>query len=633
MKALSVPWAVLLLALLMCAVPAAGAEQEAAPCGATEADYGWWRDARFGIFIHWGPGAVIYKHGLQRTAPPADHPGYSKRSYNAKHLPVPKEIDNGEFLKYRDTPRAPVDIYDNLYRVFNPVNFDADSWAKVFKDAGAGYVIFTSKHIDGFCNFNTKYTDYNVMNTPFKQDICKELAEACRKQGLRVLWYYIVSDMYEDSYDLSNPKPYEDYLCHQIEELLTNYGDIAGIWWDGGAIKLDTERICRLMRRLQRGCIYNGRCWGGRHGVAFGSPEQRLGSFDMKRPWETCAVIHGSSWIWNGGKNIKSVNMCLRMLIDCAGGDGNLALNFGPCPDGSIYPPIKERYLGMGQWLRQYGESIYKTRGGPYKPGHWGVSTRRGNTVYLHVTQKWPGGVLALPPLPAKVLACKGLTGGTPEFTQSDKLLEIRLDAEQHACPDTVIALTLDKNAMEIEPIDMPLAPSLTVDAKATASSSVNPNGARGAPETVVNYSFETGKLTKHFGEESNDRGADIHRPGNRKYTDADVERIKKKVGRNHRGHFWRFWMPRADDPQPSIEVDIHQPQTIRRIGINELYGQIRAYELQYHDGKEWKTFYTGNTVDTLQVQLAKPIVAQRVRLLITKTNGESPSIAAFDLF
>jgi len=622
-----------LLLVLVCSEVSFASEQDSAPVGATLEDYGWWRDARFGVFIHWGVGSVIYKHGLQRESPPPGHLPYGEKSYNARHLPVPDEIHNGEYLKYRNTGRAPVAVYDNLYRVFNPTKFDADEWAKTFKEAGAGYVIFTSKHHDGFCMFDSKYTDYDIMSTPFKRDICKELAEACQKQGLRVLWYYSVLDMYDERYDVKNPKPYEQYLLNHMRELLTHYGDISGMWWDGGRIKLDTQKLCRMIRELQPGAIYNGRCWGGRHGVAFGSPEQRLGTFSMDRPWETCAVIHDSSWIWNGGKNIKSLDMCLRMLIDCAGGDGNLALDFGPCPDGTIFPTIKERYLGMGHWLKKYGQSIYKTRGGPYKPGLWGVSTRRGKMVYLHVTQRWPGGVLTLPALPAKVISCKAMTGGTPTFRQTDEALEIRLDANTHAYPDTIIALMLDKNAMEIEPIDVPIPHSLTVDARVTASSSVNPKMFRGAPETVVHYSFETGKLTKHFGEESDDDTVEIGKSEDRTYSQEEVEQLRRLIGRNHRGHFWRFWMPKADDPEPWIEVDIGKPRTFQRVGITELFGQIRAYQLQYHDGAGWKTFDAGDTVDNLHVHLAKPITAQRVRLLITKTNGELPSIVAFDLF
>lgn len=611
------------------------AQPQPASVGATESDYRWWREVRFGVFIHWGPGALVHRNGLSWERLPKERLPYSELGYMAdaqKTDEVPPEISNAEYRQYTKGGGMPPRIYNNLYRIFNPVAFDADEWARTFKDAGAGYVVLTTKHVDGFCLWDSRYTDYDIMSTPFKRDICKELAEACQKRGLRVLWYYSVADMYDARYDIKNPKPYEDYLCNQITELMSNYGPIAGIWWDGGKINLDTLRICSLMRRLQPGCIYNGRCWGGRHGIAFGSPEQRLGTFQMDRPWETCAVIHDSSWIWNGGKNVKSLNTCLRLLIDCAGGDGNLLLNFGPTPDGTIHPPIKENYLGMGRWLQRYGESIYKTRGGPYKPGYWGVSTRRDKTVYLHVTQKWPGGVLVLPALPATVTACKALTGGTPVFKQTDKTLEIRLDAKEHVYPDTIIALTLDRDAMTIEPIETLQGQTLTTDARVTASSSVNPMSARGAPEVVVNYSFESGKVTKEFGEESKDDAVEIHR----RTTPApsiDVERVKKMIGTNHRGHFWRFWMPKAGDPQPWIEVDIGTPQAFQRVAITELYGQIRAYELQRHDGTGWKTFYAGDTVDTLSVHLTDPVTAQRVRLLITKTNGEPPTIVAIDLF
>ena len=601
--------------------------------GATEADYQWWREARFGIFIHWGVGACIHRHGFGRQDPPPGHPPYRETSYNAKGLPVPPEIFNGEYLKYAEKGgKVPVAIYDNLYRVFNPTKFDADEWARTFKAAGARYVIFTTKHHDGFCMFDSKLTDYDIMSTPFKRDVCKELADACHRHGLKLLWYYSVLDMYDERYDVKNPKPYEDYLCGQMRELLTNYGPIAGIWWDGGVIRLDTARICRLIRTLQPGCIYNGRCWGGRHGLSFGTPEQRIGNFNMSRPWETCAVIHDSSWFWNGGKNIKSLDICLRMLIDSAGGDGNLALDFGPCPDGSIYPPIKERFLEMGRWLEKYGESIYGTRGGPYKPGLWGVSTRRGNTVYLHITQKWPGGVLALPPLPAKVTGYRALTGGKPTVEQAADRLVVRLDPKHHASPDTIIALTLDRDAMSIAPIETLFERTLTTDARVTASSSVNPKRARGAPETVVPYSFESGKVARQFGEESEEATARMP-TGESAGVALDVERIKKIIGRNHRGHFWRYWMPRPDDPQPWLEVDIGKPRRIRRVGITELYGQARAYKLQYHDGTAWKTFYEGRNLGYLQLQLPQPITARRVRLLITATSGAPPSITIFDLF
>ena len=618
----------LVISLVFCGTSFSFAAKE--QIGATRKDYKWWSEARFGVFIHWGVGASIYRHGLQRQPPPKGQP-----SDIAKTLPVPEDIYNGKYLEWRNKGgRAPYLIYDNLYRVFDPEKFNAEEWVKAFKAAGAGYIIFTSRHHDGFCMWNTKTTDYNIMNTPFKRDVCKELADACHKYDMPLLWYYSILDLYDSRYDVKNPKPFEKVLFGQVHELLTNYGKIAGIWWDGGHVQYNTKKMCEMIRECQPGAIYNGRAWGGKHGLAFGSPEQRLGSFNMDRPWETCAVIHDAYWFWNGGKNIKSLNMCLGMLIDCASGDGNLALDFGPCPDGTIFPTIKERYLGMGQWLKKYGETIYKTRGGPYKPGLWGGSTRNGKNVYLHIIQEWPGGILELPPLPAEIKKCEALTGGEPAFEQTPEKLIIRLDAKYHQKPDTIIVLTLNRDVMSIEPIDTMInGKTLTVNARASASSSVNKNFHRGAPETVVSYSFETGKIAKHFGEESSEDRIDINRAVKCPFSEEEKARVKEIIGRSQYGHFWRFWMPVKNDKQPWLMLDLWKPVVFSRVGIRELYGQIRGYKLQYLDGDEWKTFYEGKRVDQLQIQLQKPVTARKVRLLITETDGNPPSIVKFDLF
>ena len=626
----------IVLSMLVYSVVCMASAQEPAHVGATEKDYQWWREARFGIFVHWGPGAFVHRNSLSWERPSNGRPPYNELGYmaDAKNTEeVPPEIHNGQYKKYTKGGPMPPRIYENLYRIFNPVKFNADEVAQMAVDAGAGYVVFTTKHHDGFCMWDSKYTDYDMMSTPCKRDICKELSDACHKLGLRMLWYYSKVDMHDARYDIKNPKPYDDYFYNQVEELMTKYGPIEGMWWDGGRLKTDNVRLFKMMNRLHPGVLTNGRVGKVPFGISFGSPEQKLGSFKMDRPWETCAVMQ-SSWIWDGGDNVKSLPACLQMLIGCAIGDGNLLLNYGPAPDGSIHPEVKANYLGMGKFLKQYGESIYKTRGGPYKPGRWGGSTRRDNTVYLHVTQKWPIGVLILPALPAKILSCKALTGGTPEFKQTADGLEIRLAPGDHKDLDTIIALTLDKDVMGIDPIDTMKGHTLTTDAKVTASSSVNPKNHRGSPETVISHSFETGKLTKHFGEESDDDKIQIHSTGKRKYTKEEVEQIKKLIGSNHRGHFWRFWMPKQGDEQPWIEVDIGAPETFSRVGITELFGKVRSYELQYYDGKDWKTFYSQNsTIDNLSVHLAQPITAQRVRLLITKTSGQLPTIVVFDLF
>ncbi len=487
--------------------------------------------------------------------------------------------------------------------------------------------------------FDNPHSDYDVMISPYKKDICKELSDACHKAGLPILWYYLTGDGYDERFDASNPEPYHEYFYNSVEILLTRYGKIAGIWWDGGSSKMNmpVEEVYRMMHKHQPGLISNGRLAGvNTPGLKFETPEQRMGSFNNSRPWETCAVIHDSAWFWNGGKNVKSLNICLRMLIDCAGGDGNLLLDFGPSADGSVEPEVKQRYLAMGDWLKKYGESIYKTRGGPYKPGHWGVSTRRDDTIYLHITQVWPQGRFTLPALPGKVLSCKALTGGDPKFEQTEDHLIITMDSKDHASPDTILELTLDRSAMDIIPIETLVSePSLTMNAKVAASSSIAPDSQKGSPETVVNYNFESGKITKQYGEDSDESELHIQKDTSMGilFSAEDQARIKRKIGSNHRGHFWRHWKPKSLDSKPWIEVDMGRAQTFSKVEIRELYGQIKAYELQSWDGEQWQTFYEGESVGFLFVKLIEPITAQRVRLQINKTSGASPSLVSFDLF
>ena len=605
---------------------------------ATEKDYQWWRDARFGIFIHWGPGAFVHANSLSWPKVKG-RPSWHELGYMADHTKA-DELSVKDVLKYykeyrlggRNGVPPKTSIYNSLYNIFNPTNFDAEAIAQMAVDAGAGYVVLTTKHHDGFCMWDSAYTDYDIMSTPFKRDICKELSDACHKRGIRVLWYYSVVDMHDARYDVTNPKPYEDYMFNQIKELLTKYGTIEGIWWDGGIIKRNNKRLFKMMNSIHPGILTNGRIGKVPCGISFGSPEQRLGSFQMDRPWETCAVI-GSSWIWNGGKKIKSLNTCLQMLVGCAIGDGNLLLNFGPSPDGTVTPKVKETYLGMGAFLKKYGESIYKTRGGPYKPGRWGGSTRRGKTVYLHIMQRWPVGELCLPPLPVKVLSCEALTGGNPVCRQTDNNLIITMNPKEHVLPDTIIKLTLDSDVMGIEPITTQIDQTLTLDAKVTASSSVCSGSKRGSPETVIQYSFETGKIKKSFGEECNDSEIKISHNSHRKWDPKEKERIRKMIARTHRGHFWRFWQADKNDNQPWIAVDMEREVTFQKVGIRKIFGTIQGFELQAEKDGKWETFYKGDNFENMYVHLKKPVTAQRVRLLILGYEKAPPQIVLFDVF
>ena len=610
---------------------------------ATDEDYQWWRDARFGMFIHWGPGAFVYSNALTWEKPKDRVPFY-ELGWAADHTKA-DELSIEDLKKYANAkaynsagrhgipPKST--IYNSLYKIFNPTKFNADAIAQLAKDAGAGYVVLTTKHHDGFCMWDSKYTDYDMMSTPYKHDICGELAEACHKRGLRVLWYYSLVDFHEATHNTKDPDGYTDYLCNQIQELMTKYKPIEGIWWDGGKIKMDNPRIFKIMNTIHPGALSNARIGWIPSGISFACPEQHLGTFQNDRPWETCAVTTGSSWIWNGGKNIKSPTSCIQTLVGCAIGDGNLLLNLGPKPDGSIDPRVKKIYLSIGNFLKKNGESIYKTRGGPYLPGNWGGSTRRGNTIYLHITEDWPVGRLELPPLPAKIKSCTALGGGKVKCEQSDKGVVIKMKAEYQTYPDTIIKLTMDRDIMDMPLIKTLKNPnSLTTDSKVTASSSVNPTMFRGSPETVILHSFESGKVHKEFGEVgSGEESIYINRNTGKHWTKDEIAKTYKKISHNHRGHFWRYWKPKNNDKQPWLEVDLGAPKTFSKISIRELFGQVRLFEIQIFKNGEWVPVYKGKNLDNLYVHLKKPVTAQRVRLLILETSGEAPSISWFDLF
>ncbi|NPA35367.1 MAG: hypothetical protein GXO47_00805 [Chlorobi bacterium] len=590
-------------------------------------DYNWWRNARFGIFIHWNPSSILaLKGGSWYRA------GNNKlKGSNKTTGEIPEVIKNGSYLEYKYKKSVPQEVYDNLFHIFNPVNFDADEWVKTFKDAGAKYIVFTTKHHDGFCMFDTKYTDYNIMNTPFGRDIAKEIAEACHKNGINVLWYYSKADWYDPRYDAKNPIPYQNYLINQIKELFSNYGEIKGVWWDGGDIYVDGKETAKAIYELQPGAIYNGRGPNKAPGIKFRTPEQKLGTFDMEHPWETCAIMQGEGWFYNGAKNIKSTNTCLRLLIDASGGDGNLLLDFGPNELGEIPPEIKKTYLEMGDWLKKYGESIYDCRGGPYKPGNWGVSTRKENKIYLHITQRWPGGTMTLPPLPAEITSAKTLTGGQPVVIQTEKGVEIKLDPEYHKQPSTIIVLGLKNPAKEIAPVKCEIRKPINRDPDVSCSSTVS-DGIRGNANSPFESVYETGEIKTHYGEKPPEAKGKKHK------VPEDILKTKPWL-KFHRGHVWRYWMAGAkkEDPQPWLEFKTKTPVTFNRVTLVEKYSRVKSFKLQYYDKDGWNTFYEGNELGNFSLQLPELLTASRVRILITDYKSDEPSegpaIHQFDIF
>lgn len=400
----------------------------------------WWREARFGLFVHWGP---VSLKGTEIS--------WSRANSN------PLCPNKGPI---------PVEVYDNLYKSFNPTLFDADRWAAVAKEAGMRYVVLTAKHCDGFCLWPTATSDYHIGNTPFRRDVCGELAEAVRKAGLRIGWYYSPMDWRDPDCRTGRNAAYVQRMQGQVRELLTRYGRIDLLWfdWDGGTIPWDQEATYRLVRVAQPGIVINNRLDCSFGGLVadrdigpnpdYLTPEQVIGAYDDRHPWETCMTL-GTQWSWKPDDSLKSAAEVIRIVAGCAGGDGNLLLDVGPMPDGRIEPRQVEVLKGVGAWLAKCGESIYGTRGGPFKPGRYGASTRRDNLVFLHLFG-WAGSSLKLPPIAAKIVGSRLLAGGRVSVRQTDASLEVLVPEKDRDSADTVIVLELDGPAARIAAVDVP---------------------------------------------------------------------------------------------------------------------------------------------------------------------------------
>ncbi len=370
---------------------------------------GWWREARFGLFLHWGLYAV-----------PAGHWG--------------DRNDYGEWI--RNSARIPLDEYSRFVSQFNPVKFDAKSWVRMAKEAGMRYIVITSKHHDGFCLFDSKFTDFNVMSTPFHRDVLAELADACRKEDVKLCFYYSIMDWHHPDYlphrEWETTRPaadaefarYVQYMKNQLKELLTRYGDIGVLWFDGEWEPtwnhLLGNDLYNYVRRLQPAIIVNNRVGAGRSGMEgfneegefagdFGTPEQEIPATGIPdADWETCMTMN-DHWGYNAADtNFKSSRDLIRMLVDIASKGGNFLLNIGPTAEGVFPPASIARLHDIGAWMKISGESVYGTTSSPFSRTPWGRCTRKlmpdGSVrLYFHLFDR-PSG---------SVFSCNGL-GSSP---------------------------------------------------------------------------------------------------------------------------------------------------------------------------------------------------------------------------
>jgi len=350
----------------------------------------WFREAKFGMFIHWGVYSVIGRHEW------------------ARHI-----------------FQIPQSTYDTYAHRFNPVHYDPDSWVDLARQAGVRYIVITSKHHDGFALWRSKVSDYDMKITPYKGDPLKMLAGACQRKGIRLGFYYSIMDWHHPDYipkrdwEVTDPRAggnlggYIDFMKAQLGELLTGFGGVAVLWFDGEwehtTREMRSDEIYDFVRSLQPNTLINDRLFKREPGsrADFGTPEQFVPATGLKsranKPvlWESCITINADSWGYNKYETeFKTSRDLIRMLIEVVSKGGNLLLNVGPMPDGRIPDEFVSRLKAIGAWMKVNGESIYGSTASPFERfPFFGRATVKGNNLYLHVFQ-WPvNGRLRVPGL------------------------------------------------------------------------------------------------------------------------------------------------------------------------------------------------------------------------------------------
>lgn len=553
----------------------------------------WWRDARFGLFIHWGPitltGAEI--SWCMRTDLPWCKPDYV----------VPE-------------------IYQQLYKQFNPVKFDARQWVQYAKDAGMKYIVFVSKHHDGFVEWDSKLTDYKITNTPFGRDVIRELSDAAKEAGMPFGVYFSPGDWHDKDCRSATNDVFVKRMHGYLTELLTNY-DIKLLWfdYDGFPNPSFPEETATLVRKLKPGIILSNRLeplhpdeshgrlgkWGD-----YCTPENRVGSYCDQVPWETCATL-GKGWSWRSNDKPNDLRSAIRTLIGCAGGDGNLLLNVGPNALGEFQADFVDRLREIGAWMKTNGESIYGTRGGPFTPTDSYASTRKGNVIYIQAFS-FKGNQLVLPHLPAKIKTATLMDGSPVAVENTKTALTITLDPSKQTPIVTLIKLTIDRPAIELAAIYPPsTSGSLAYMKPATVSSSIAPLFMHTASAAL------------------DDNPGTFWSLGRNDSVAATI--IGKKFEEQHSPKA-ELWLKSG-----CLEVDLGAPKLVTRAILQELqwgdYSPVTSFSIDYEEKGVWKTAITGTTIGKkpFEVNLTKPVTARKFKLSI-KAEGR-PALAEFQLF
>lgn len=434
-----------LAALILLLTNSAAIEAQWAPLARdaeAESRIAWWREARFGMFLHWGVYSI---------------PG------------------RGEWVQWNE--QIPVSEYSKLADQFKPGHYNPDAWAALAKEGGMRYTVLTARHHDGFALFDDPGSSFTAVKSAAHRDFVTDYVKAVRKAGLRVGLYYSPLDwrfpgfffpgIYRD-----NAEELQLQYSRQIDELASHYGKLDVVWFDGGGNEWlgfggltwgehgwqgrdkgtpytgtfdwnDTQVVGHL-RQLQPDVVINDRTnapadFRSREG------DGALGDFENRYPWELCTTITEGAWGYQPNAKVKPLDKLIHLLVGAAGRDGNMLLNVGPRPDGQIDAAQAERVRQIGHWLDANGESIYGTRGGPWLPGAYGVSTHKGNAIYVHILQVPKDSKLLLPNLPARVMRAALLRGGAIPYKQSEQGLALDIPASSVDSIDTVLKLEIDK--------------------------------------------------------------------------------------------------------------------------------------------------------------------------------------------
>ena len=398
----------------------------------------WFQDAKFGLFIHWGVYSVL---------------------------------GDGEWVMNQQ--QIPVKTYEKIPSFFNPVDFDPKAWVQMAKDAGMKYITITSKHHDGFAMWDSKVSDYNIVKrTPYGKDVLKMLADECHKQGIKLFFYHSQLDWHHPDYfppgntggdytgrpESGDFNKYLDYMDAQLSELLTNYGDIAGIWFDGMWDKKDAdwrlEKTYKLIHQLKPAALvgsnhhrapYEGEDFQmfekdlpGHNTTGF-STEQVVGAL----PKETCETINNSWGFHLKDDHHKDKKVLVQYLVKAAGYGANFLLNVGPMPNGKIQQEHIASLKSVGEWLAANGETIYGTRGGPLSARDWGVTTQKDNKVYVHILN-WFDESLTIPSWGKKIKSAKLFSDkSTLKFIENEYGITIKVPKTKMDPLDTIVELEI----------------------------------------------------------------------------------------------------------------------------------------------------------------------------------------------